>query len=166
MVQFLCYPSPWPFAPGYLPADPDTPAEDLHNGHAHWAGTSTVERPPVMGDGGGNKMCSSRTMKLYGPRATNMIKYDQIWSNMIKYDQIWSNMIKYVNIEIWSELDKSDNLDMVPDSNGHHRSWENIPAKGLYYVVFTGAKLIQLTTKVIWPVEYCAWTPGVGSRVF
>ena len=82
MVQFLCYPSPWPFAPGYLPADPDTPAEDLHNGHAHWAGTSTVERPPVMGDGGGNKMCSSRTMKLYGPRATNMIKYDQIWSNM------------------------------------------------------------------------------------
>ena len=90
----------------------------------------------------------------------------QIWSNMIKYDQIWSNMIKYVNIEIWSELDKSDNLDMVPGSNGHHRSWENIPAKGLYYVVFTRAKLIQLTTKVIWPVEYCAWTPGLGSRVF
>ena len=99
---------------------------------------------------------------IYGTSSTRV----QIWSNMIKYDQIWSNMIKYVNIEIWSELDKSDNLDMVPDSNGHHRSWENIPAKGLYYVVFTGAKLIQLTTKVIWPVEYCAWTPGVGSRVF
>ena len=81
--------------------------------------------------------------------------WSYIWPTCDKYDQICKHR------EISSELDKSDNLDMVPGCSWLQRTSQKLRKYTSKGVVSCGVhwSKVNSTHKVIWPVKYCAQNP-------